>query len=239
MISGGGAMIARWFPLAAAGLFLGGCVVVSNTGPPEHEYRTIEKDASKQVRVNLKMGAGDLRVEGGAQKLLQADFTYNVPYSKPEVRYSSAGSYGDLTIRQPGGVHTGKMQYRWDLQLNDDVPIDLKVDFGAGDARLNLGSLQLRGVEVHMGVGKLDMDLRGAPTHDFDVNVHGGVGEAIIRLPRDVGVSANASGGIGSIDSRGLHREDGHLVNDAYENAKVRIHVDVQGGVGSIRLIAD
>src|ERR1039458_5551387 len=37
-----------------------------------------------------------------------------------------------------------------------------------------------------MGVGELHMDLRGKPKHDYDVRIHGGVGEATIHLPRDV-----------------------------------------------------
>ena len=37
--------------------------------------------------------------------------------------------------------------------------MDLKVHFGAGEARLDLGSLDLRSVAVDMGVGKLQMDL--------------------------------------------------------------------------------
>ena len=41
--------------------------------------------------------------------------------------------------------------------------------FGAGKARLDLGSLQLRGVELHMGVGEIDMVhiRRGALLHDI------------------------------------------------------------------------
>jgi predicted membrane protein len=117
--------------------------------------------------------------------------------------------------------------------------MDLTVHFGAGQARLDLGSLSLRGVEVHMGVGKLDMDLRGNPKHNYDVHVHGGIGEVTVRLPSGVGVYAEGSGGIGEIRTQGLRREGGHWVNDAWEDAKVRIRVDVHGGIGAIHLIAD
>jgi hypothetical protein len=52
-------------------------------------------------------------------------------------------------------------------------------------------------------------------------------------------VYAEASGGIGSIETRHLRGVDGHWVNDAYDHAKVRVHVAVEGGVGSIRLIGE
>ena len=230
----------RCLPLLAAALCLSSCVIDTATGPVQHDSRSIERDASDRVRVDLNMGAGNLIIGGGAQKLLNADFTYNVPSWKPEVRYSSTGSHGELTIRQPQGhAQIGHSRYTWDLALNNDVPMDLSLHFGAGEAQLSLGSLSLRSVEVHMGVGKLDMDLRGNPKHNYDVTIRGGIGEATVRLPADVGVYAEGSGGIGEIKTQGLRREGGHWVNDAYEDSKVRIHLDIHGGIGSIRLIAD
>ena len=182
----------RCLPLLAAALCLSSCVIYTATGPERHDSRTIELDASERVRVDLNMGAGNLIIGGGARKLLNAGFTYNVPSWRPEVRYSSTGTHGDLTIRQPGQGHAqiGHSRYEWDLTLNDGVPMDLSLHFGAGEARLDLGSLSLRSVEVHMGVGKLDMDLRGNPKHNYDVSIRGGIGEATVRLPAGVGVYA-------------------------------------------------
>jgi predicted membrane protein len=98
--------------------------------------------------------------------------------------------------------------------------------------------MTLRRVEVEMGVGELKMDLRGAPKHDYDVNIHGGVGECTIHLPRDAGIYATGSGGIGDIHVEGLRKQGDHWVNDAYDNAKVKIRVEVEGGIGQINLLA-
>jgi len=105
------------------------------------------------------------------------------------------------------------------------------------EGRLDLGSLALRSLEIHMGVGELRVDLRGKPKHDYDVNIHGGVGEATIYLPEGVGISADASGGIGEINVRGLQKHGGHYTNDAYGHAKTNIHLQIRGGIGSIHLI--
>jgi hypothetical protein len=230
----------RCLPLLAAALCLSSCVIDAVTGPVRHDSRTIERDASERVHVNLTMGAGTLTIGGGAQKLLNADFTYNVASWEPEVRYSSTGTRGDLTIRQPEShAQIGHTRCEWDLALNNDVPMDLSLHFGAGEARLDLGSLSLRTVEVNMGVGKLQMDLRGKPKHNYDVRIRGGIGEATVYLPAGVGVYAEGAGGIGEFRTQGLHRQYGYWVNDAYEDSKVRIHLDIHGGIGSILLIAD
>ena len=199
-------------------------------------------DDSEAVRVNLRMGAGDLRVTDGAAKLLRADFAYNVPSWKPEVRYSRSGKEGVLTVEQPGKNHTttlGNTKYSWDLQLNKKVPMDLTVNFGAGQARLDLGSLLLHGVEVNMGVGQLDLDLRGAPHHSYNVAIHGGIGEATVRLSADAGIYAEAHGGIGGIKVRGLQQEDGHWVSPSYDRAENKVRIEINGGIGQINVIAD
>ncbi len=233
-------MFARIALPVAGALLMCGCVA-EMTGPTQHDFRSIELDKAERLRVNLRMGAGNLRVGAGTQKLMRADFAYNVPSWKPYVRYTNTGGEGDLAIEQPGTHHGhfGSTKYDWDVRLTRDVPVDLRVNFGAGEAQMEVGSLMLRSIEVDMGVGKLDLDLRGNPKHNYEVRIRGGVGEAMVRLPRDVGVVANAEGGIGEIKVAGLRKEGRDYFNDAYGQSKVTIRLDVHGGIGSIRLISD
>ena len=90
-----------------------------------------------------------------------------------------------------------------------------------------------------MGVGQLDLDLRGTPKKSYDVRIQGGVGEATVRLPSNVGVEAEARGGIGEVHASGLRKEGSRYVNEALADSKVAIHLEIEGGVGSIRLISD
>ena len=227
-------------PVILAAACFTSCVAENVGGPDRHETRTIPLDTSETARVDLRMGAGELRVNGGAQGLMDAAFRYNVSAWKPDVRYRSFAGRADLTVRQPeGGRHFGNADYDWDLRLNDEIPMDLLIHFGAGAARLNLGSLNLRSIQVDMGVGEINLDLRGTPRRDYEVRIRGGVGEATVRLPEDAGIYAVAQGGIGDIKVRGLRQEGRHWVNDLYGSAKTQIHLDVRGGVGAINLLAE
>lgn len=207
----------------------------------ERETRSVPLDKSERVRAEVKMAAGELNIEGGAKNLVDAEFEYNVPAWKPEVQYRSSGSVGDLSITQPGSKTStgGDQKNRWNLELNDEVPLDLRVECGAGEAKLKLGSTHLSSISVTMGAGTLALDLRGKPAKDYSVHVVGGVGEATIRVPGDVGVTAKVAGGLGDISVRGLHKQGDSYVNDAYERASTRIRIDVQGGIGSVKLIAE
>jgi hypothetical protein len=219
-------------------LSLTGCVEIDSGGPPRTDTQSVELDKSELVNVDLKMGAGELTVQGGSTKLMEGEFRYNRSRMKPEVRYDSTGFRGHLIIEQPShGAHIGNSDYRWDVRLNDEKPIDLEVNFGAGEGRLNVGSLTLRSLDVHMGVGQLRIDLRGTPKNDYNVSVHGGVGEATIYLPSGVGVIADAKGGIGGVNASHLEKRDDRYVNEEYGHAKTTIRLDVRGGIGAINLI--
>ncbi|HKT81113.1 MAG TPA: toast rack family protein [Vicinamibacterales bacterium] len=202
--------------------------------------RTVELDHAESVDVELKMGAGELHVEGGAPKLLDASFRFNVPSWEPVVDYQGGGSRGRLRIEQGDGAGSfGNTENTWSLKLNDDVPIDLVAHLGAGQATMAIGALDLRRLEIHQGVGELQLDLRGTPEHSYEVNVNGGVGSAHIRLPHSVGIVANATGGIGSIDVSGLSQRGDTWYNPNHENDPVSIRVNVKGGVGEIKISAD
>src|SRR5688572_27582886 len=98
------------FVVISAALLLSSCWAgMDPTGPEQNESRSIELDKAERVRVELKMPAGELEIGGGAQKLLDADFTYNVAAWKPDIRYHSTGTAGDLTLEQHGPkLVTGK-----------------------------------------------------------------------------------------------------------------------------------
>lgn len=224
--------------LLAISVLLGGCEFDRTvTGPMKEDTISLDLNNAQRANVELDMPAGELTVRGGAAKLLQGHVEYNVPAWRPEVVNNNNGQTATVVVRQPEHGHGGNRRNRWDIELNDHVTLDLNLSCGAGRARLELGELDLNNVNVHMGAGQVDVDLEGHPMRSYTVNVAGGVGEAIIRLPRDVGVRAQAHGGLGSIEVRGLTKREGYYSNDLYGTAKVNVLLQVEGGIGQIRIL--
>jgi hypothetical protein len=185
------------------------------------------------------MGAGEMNLTGGADQLMEGDFSYNVTDWKPKVSYDVSGDEGDLLVKQGGSEGsnlTGEARNEWDVSLNDELPTDLVVQMGAGESDLDLDSLALTGLKLQMGAGKTTVDLTGDYAQGFSAIIQGGVGEATVMLPSGVGVKAKAQGGLGKIDAKGLERVGDSYVNDAYGESDVTINVNVQGGVGEINL---
>lgn len=223
-------------------VFLVGVALSRKGGTPRevHQVESVERQSAESVRVRIEMGAGELKLSGGASKLLEADFDYSGAEGKPDVRYDVTGNQGHLTITQAGaGVHFGRTRNNWDMRLANDVPMELKIEMGAGQGSLRLGGLLLTKLDVEMGAGQATVDLTGNWKKDLDAKIEGGVGTATIRLPKNVGVRVHAAGGIGSINAHGLEREGDVYVNDAYGKSPVTLRLNVAGGVGTINLMPE
>src|SRR5215204_1203505 len=231
-----GMMFATAIVAGACGMQPGGKPQV---GKMQSESKSVDPKNADSAHAKLQMGAGELNVTGGADQLMEADFSYNVSEWKPKVSYDVSGKKGELVVKQggsEGGALDAKARNEWDISMNDEVPTDLVVQMGAGESDLDLDSLALTGLDLQMGAGKTTVDLTGDYAKDFDASMEGGVGEATVLLPSEVGVKAKAEGGLGKINAKGLKKVGDSYVNDAYGESDVNLSVDVQGGVGQINL---
>jgi len=219
-------------------LLLASCGSEARVGALRTESQTVELGDAKSVRVEINMGAGDLEVTGGADKLLEADFTYNVDKLKPEVKYTN----GTLVVRQPDSNGLSALQgitdfrNEWSLRLSDGVPMDLHVDLGAGASNLKLAGLSLTGLDVSLGAGEYTIDLSGDWVRDLDVTIDAGAANISLRLPRDVGVRVTLEAGPNTIDATGLTQDGNVYTNAVYGVSEMTLRVDVQAGIGSVNL---
>ncbi|HEX7169725.1 MAG TPA: toast rack family protein [Rubrobacter sp.] len=229
--------------LVTAAVLAGACGTqpggTPQVGKMQHESESVDPKNAQSARAQLKMGAGELNLTGGADQLMEGDFSYNVADWKPEVSYDVSGDEGELVVGQGGSEGsnlTGEARNEWEIRLNDELPTDLVVQMGAGESDLDLDSFVLTGLKLQMGAGKTTVDLTDDYAKGFDASIQGGVGEAKVLLPSGVGVKAKAQGGLGKINAEGLKRVGDSYVNDAYGESDVNLNVNVQGGVGEINL---
>ena len=219
-------------------LLLAGCGSRAKVGALRTESQSVERGGAKSVRVEIEMGAGDLQVTGGAENLLEADFTYNVSRLKPEVKYTN----DTLIVWQPDGNGLpdlrGITDYRneWSLRLSDGVPMDLRVDLGAGTSDLKLAGLSLTGLDVSLGAGEYIIDLSGDWARDLDVTIDAGATTITVRLPREVGARVQVESGPHTIDASGLTQNGDVYTNAAYGVSEVTMQVVIEAGIGQINL---
>jgi N-terminal domain of toast_rack, DUF2154/Domain of unknown function (DUF5668) len=210
----------------------------NGAGYNRHDTQAVELQGAKTVNAVLDMPAGQLTLQGGSTRLLDAEFRYGDWEQKPEVKYTVSGDEGQLEVTQDHDhdVHWGNDGAEWALRLGDAAPLNLKLQMGAGQCNMRLDGLSVNELDVHMGAGELNLDLTGEKNANLHVQIEGGAGQALVRVPRDQGVRVYASGGIGEVNAHDLHRDGDAYVNDAYGKTPTTMEVTIHGGVGQINL---
>jgi hypothetical protein len=219
-----------------------GCVSMSSCvepGPVIEESKTIEIEDAEVLVAEIQLALGKLHIEGGGKTAVKADFTYNVEDLRPEVAYEMSGTTGRLSILTPsqeGITINGKVKNEWKIVMVDGVHTAIDIELGAGSTDLQLAGLSITDLSVEQGVGELALDLTGPWKESADIRIDGGVGDATIYVPEDVGVRVRCKMGLGSVDVEGLVKKHDHFMNDQYGRSDITIDVRIEGGIGRIRV---
>ena len=250
-------------PLIAVGIMLNACTINRfRVGSLETITETIELGEADTLRADIRMGVGEIEITGGAEDLVQAEFNFNVDELEPNFSFDDSGSKGELLIEHkdtedfPVGDYDD-VRSEWILQFADDIPVDMRltlgaakssldfqgmaltnlnIEMGAGDAEIWLGNNDLRELDIEMGAGELTIDLTGNWNQDLSGEITAGVGNLVVLLPNDVGILLNVDMGIASMETNGLDVNGDDYTNLAYGKSEITLRLDIQGGVGRIKL---
>jgi len=222
-------------------LALAGCYVPSpKLGKTEILEQKVGLAGAESASVSISLGVGKLRLAGGADSLLDARFEYNIPDWKPVVSYNIEDGRGRLVVEQPsrvvGATWPGNVRYDWNLNLSPGVPLELEVDMGVGKSEVDLRGLDVRRFSLEAGVGEGSVDLSGPRTSDLDATIKAGVGRLTLILPAEVGVRVKAQGGLGRVSAEGLKAQDDEWVNETWGKTKASLRVEVEGGIGAVEM---
>ena len=114
-------------------------------------------ETSASTRLDISFGAGKLKLSSGAQDLVNGTATYNVPELKPQITEKD----GDIRIEQgdfklDNFAALNNVKNEWDLKLGD-APMDLSIEAGAYDARIDLGGLSLTSLTIKDGAADVKL----------------------------------------------------------------------------------
>jgi hypothetical protein len=205
---------------------------------PKSEHVVIPLGGAGRAAVRLRHGAGriDLGSLSSGDALLEGDFDSGV-----EVRDSITDGRKTVTLQPPdrflwGGWGPGE-RIDWQLRLSALPTLDLDIETGASETRLDLSGLKVTGLRVQTGASSTSVVLPAAAgmTHaEFD----GGAASVRISIPDGVAGRIRCRGGLNTVqvDSQRFPRQGEYYQSADYDNAANRVDISIEMGVGSVTI---
>jgi len=228
--------------------------------------KTIRKVKANFVDAVIKVRYGQFYVNDGNNNFVDAEFIYDKYDLKPVMKYEEDDRRGDLLIKLTGDdddnidIDTDNDETKCLVELSNNVPMDLRIELGAGRGKFNLNELKLedlklrlgageldinlagsrlRNLDIEAGVGSVELDLSGKRKDDLFVEILGGIGELDVKLPSDIGVRVDIKGLLGDIDAYGFEKRDRIYTNAAFGKTDQVIEMEIRAGFGDVNLILE
>lgn len=222
--------------LLAGALWVMGTDVRGGQVLDSHNIRQ-DIDGATQAIVRLEPGAGVLRISHMLEPIalvmgsVPADNAVRVSQD-----FTLDGDTALYSLRASGGIYTFPQNpdvYLWDLELNSDIPTELEINLGAGQADLNLDRLDLRNLEFGMGAGQAEIGLPASASLEARIDL--AVGQLIINVPPEIGLRVQEDTALVTVHyPPGYSLSGGFYTSPGYDNADFRIDLYVDMAVGQL-----
>ena len=186
----------------------------------------IPREGTQQLEVELGVGAGTFRVEGGATELVEVrsirnDIVSQVDRDGQRTRVRLRQDANWLPWMFRGGTD-------WDVRLPEDIPIALSANAGAGNLQFDLSRLRVVEARASIGAAQARVVLP-RPTGEVEVKIQAGASSVTIEIPPGVEARVRGTGGLLSVEGR--------AETPGYATSRDRVSVTVSGGASSVRVI--
>lgn len=212
--------MSRWWLLGVAALVACGSSEAreQHRTPPDWRTLTASRQVSgeKILNADIEYGAGQLTIApAAAGTLYQTDLKYDNNQLTPDVTYSDGTLHFGLKGGHIRGYRgKGGEMSRLDLRFGPDVPLNLDLKFGAGQATVDLGGLNVASARIATGASagqlKFSQPTKGT-CQDLDLQV-GAARMEVAGIGNLSPQSMNVQGGVGDVtlDFSGAWRNDTH-----------------------------
>lgn len=194
----------------------------------------------ESAEMRLQVGVGELDVSSleDSANLYEARVTFDPRQTAITARVDTPGDEARVSLESSHHRWTpasSRATDRWDVRLNADVPLRLRIDGGLNRTYLDLRDVTLTALELNMGVGDVQVLLPAKGS--YRANIDGGVGALRLEIPQNVAARIRIDGGLGAtrVDER-FQQRGRYYVTANYDTAEEIVEIDIDGGIGSITI---
>lgn len=130
-----------------------------------------------------------------------------------------------------------RLKNRAEIRLNSHPSWDIRFEAGASGLDLDLTPYKTERVTIDAGVSTIHLKI-GERSEETYVKVKAGVSTVRIQVPSSSGCEIDDNAHIGSTDFDGFSKTDDRMwQTDNYDNAAKKVHIDIDTGVSSVRVV--
>jgi hypothetical protein len=233
LATGPGELIAEYWPWLLIGLgvwFLIGAVIPR--GRPSVEALEIPLDDVQRAQVRVRFGAGTLESVVAAPGHL-IDGSYRGGVLHREV------APGVLELEQDTayGMPWLERESAWTVGLTGEIPLDLKLEAGASRTRIDLRDTKTQRLDIQTGASETTVMLPRAAGFT-KVRAEAGAASVTFIVPVDVAARVHGTVALGSlnVDEARFPKFGSDYESPDYNAAPNRVDLEINGGVGSVRV---
>jgi len=200
------------------------------------EYYNEDYDSSiKSADLEINSGAGtfvlgettDKLVEGKSKgSVAEYDFETWKDEDKANVRFN--------LHKRNFNFFSGKFRNYLKVNLNENPIWDIRLNYGASKANLDLSKFKVRNLELHSGATSTYVKLSDK-AEMTNVNVEMGAANITIDVPTNVGCEIQTDMALSSKNVHGFNSKGkGHYITENFSDSGRRIIIDVKAGVSSL-----
>lgn len=188
--------------LLALAVCLAACSHDASRRERPSDWRTLtaarQISGEQSLRAEIQYGAGTMEVTpAAAGTMYHAVLRYDNNQYTPSVHYADGVLRVGIDGEMHGSRHIHTRANRLDLQLGPGVPLDLDVQYGAGEGTLELGGLNVHSATIQTGASKTYLRF-STPTQGTCDELHISAGAAKMEVT-----------GLGNLSPRKLTVEGG------------------------------
>lgn len=196
----------------------------------------VEKEPEvKSAIIDVKIGAADFKIRGGANNLISGIFDSN--FSQLTVDSETENDIQKVSLKGKDYLMWQIFGRKWtnlDLKVNSDIPVAFNIETGAMDMDFDLSDVIAEDIDIDTGASDLKIVL-GDKAESAKLSINAGASSVEIVLPRTLGVKVNIDSGLSSknlIDFKQINSNTYQSEN--YEISQKKLDVDLNLGVSSL-----
>ena len=197
---------------------------------------SIERRAEVQ-KGNLKIAFGGTRInlDSDASALLEAEIQDEYVTYSDKVEDGVSKIAFDKKNYNIGSFNKNLSTRYNRFHLSNQVPWDIEIDTGAVDAAFDLSGLAVEKFSLDMGAANISLTL-GDDYANPRIDINAGAAKLDIKVPSDAGVRIRVDGALNStnLDGPGWEKRDRTYYSEGYDDAAVKIDMDVDTAVSKL-----